>query len=384
MTATAGRPVSREVVLVGGGHTHALIVRHLARHPWPGTRVTLVSDVPHAPYSGMIPGHLAGIYTWKETHIDLRPLCDRAGVRFLVARASGLDPAAGRLLLDGQPPLSFDTASLNIGSTPAVHDVPGAAEYAMPAKPVARFLEAWEHLRSRAASDTRAVRALVVGAGAGGVEVALAMKARLGPTLDLTLVQQGPSILPTHAAGVRRRLLAALHREGVTLITGQPVTAVRPDGVLLRDGQHLPADTVFWTTQASAPPWVRSSGLAVDAAGFIAVDDTLRSLSHPHIFAAGDCATVTGAVRPKSGVFAVRAAQPLFHNLGRHLAGIPGQPWHPQKQFLALISTGRGRAVASRGRWTAEGTWVWRWKDHIDRAFMRQFTNDPPHLPLAD
>ena len=379
MTAAAVLPGLREVVLVGGGHSHALVVRWLARNPWPRAQVTLVSDVPHAPYSGMIPGHLAGFYSRAECHIDLRRLCDQAGVRFVGARATGLDLTGGRVLLENHPPLPFAAASLNIGSTPSVHNVPGAAEYAIPAKPVPRFLEAWENLRSLAAC--RPIRALIVGAGAGGVEVALAMKARLGAALALTLVHQGVSILPTYSEGVRRRLLTALHRVGVTVATGQPVTSVRADGVILRDGQHLPADTIFWTTQASAPPWIQASGLAVDTAGFIAVDASLRSLSHPHVFAAGDCAIITGASRPKSGVFAVRAAQPLFENLGRHLAGTPTRPWYPQKHFLSLIGTGRGRAVASRGPWVAEGAWAWHWKERIDRAFMRQFTDLRPPPP---
>ena len=381
MTPAPAIPVSRDLVLVGGGHSHALVVRRLGMRPWPGVQVTLVSDVSHTPYSGMVPGHLAGFYDWEEIHIDLRRLCSWAGVRFVHARAIGLDLQAGRLMLEGRPPLAFDTASLNIGSTPSFNGVPGAAQHAVPAKPVPRFLAAWEHLRTRAAAADRPARAVIVGAGAGGVEVALAIKARLGPSLDLTLVHQGPAIMPTHAAGVRRRLLAALGREGVTVLTGQPVTAVLADGVVLRDGRRLPANTVFWTTQASAPEWLRTSGLAVDEAGFVVVDDALRSVSHPTVFAAGDCATVRDATRPKSGVFAVRAARPLFDNLERHLAGAPLRHWRPQARFLGLVGTGRARAVASRGAWAAEGAWAWHWKDRIDRAFMRRFSDLPPMDP---
>jgi len=381
MISAPAIPIAREVVLVGGGHTHALALRMLGMRPWPGVQVTLVSEVSHAPYSGMVPGHLAGVYSWEETHIDLRRLCGWAGARFIGAQAAGLDLRNQRVLLAGRPPLAFDAASINIGSTPAQAAVPGAAEHAIPAKPVPRFLERWEALRAAAGTTGKTARVVIVGAGAGGVEVALAMKARLGSALEISLVHQGPAILSTHGPGVRRHLLAALRQHGVTVLTGQPVTAVQAEGVVLQDGWRIEAEAVFWTTQASAPAWLRASGLQVDDAGFVLVDDTLRSLSHESIFAAGDCATVAGAARPKSGVFAVRAARPLFANLERHLHGQPLRHWRPQTRFLGLISTGDGRAVASRGAWAAEGAWAWRWKDRIDRAFMRKFTDLPPMDP---
>ena len=373
----AATPVSQEVVLVGGGHSHALVLRMLGMRPWPGTQVTLVSDVSHAPYSGMLPGHLAGVYSWEETHIDLRRLCAWAGARFIHAAAAGLDLPRKQLQLHDRPPLGFDVVSINIGSTPSLGSVPGAAACATPAKPVPLLLEKWEALVA-AAADGRHLRVVIVGAGAGGVEVALSLKARLGAALTVSLVHQGTTILPTHNPGVRRHLQTALHQAGVTVLTGQPVTAVHPSAVDLQDGSRLEADAVIWTTHAAAPPWLRTSGLALDDHGFIAVDTTLRSLSHSFVFAAGDCASVLTAARPKSGVFAVRAARPLFTNLGRWLDGRSLKPWRPQSQFLGLIGTGSGRAVVSRGRWTAEGAWAWQWKDRIDRAFMRRFSELPP------
>jgi len=385
MTHAPATPVSREVVLVGGGHSHALAARRLGMTRWPGVQITLISDVSHAPYSGMIPGHIAGHYTWEETHIDLRRLCGWAGVRFILGRTIGLDLPSSRILLEDRPSVAFDLASINVGSTPEIHTVPGAAQYAIPAKPVPPFLAAWEKLKS--AASQRTVRAVVVGAGAGGVEVALAMKARLGTALEITLVHQGPTILPTHATGVRRRLLTALRNANVHVVPSQPVTSVHDGGLTLQNQSQFSADTVIWTTQASAPPWLRTSGLTVDEAGFIVVNASLQSVSHDRVFAAGDCATVRQAPRPKSGVFAVRAARPLLANIERRLANLPPRPWHPQSRFLSLIGTGNERAVVSRGAWAAEGAWAWNWKDKIDRAFMRKFEDlpamgsSPPRLP---
>ena len=375
MTPAPPTPVSREVVLVGGGHSHALALRMLGMSPWPGVQITVISDVSHAPYSGMIPGHIAGHYSWEQTHIDLRRLCGWAGARFLLARTIGLDLQSSTVLLENRPPVAFDLASINVGSTPNLESVPGAAQHATPAKPVPAFLASWDKLKS--AASGRTARVLVVGAGAGGVEVALAMKARLGSALEVTLIHQGSAILPTHAPGVRKRLLAALRHAGVTVVTGEPVIEVHDSGLTLRNHSQLNADSIIWTTQASAPAWFRASGLAVDDAGFIVVDASLQSVSHDRIFAAGDCATVRHAPRPKSGVFAVRAARPLLTSLERRLAGLPPKPWRPQSRFLSLIGTGNKRAVVSRGPWAAEGAWAWRWKDRIDRAFMRKFEDLP-------
>lgn len=379
MTAAPAIPISRDVVLVGGGHSHALVLRMLGMRPWLGVQVTLVSDVSHAPYSGMVPGHLAGVYSWEETHIDLRRLCAWAGVRLVRARVIGLDLERRRVRLEGRPPLAFEVVSINVGSTPSVSQVPGAAEHAIPAKPVPRFLAAWDSVCQKAVLRTQ--RVVIVGGGAGGVEVALAVKARLGRSGEVVLAHQGEAILPTHAAGVRRRVLAALESAGVTLLTGCAVASVEASGLVLADGRGVESDAVVWTTQASAPAWLRASGLEVDDAGFVVVEETLRSTSHPWVFAAGDCATVRTAPRPKSGVFAVRAARPLFANLEHHLAGLPLRRWKPQARFLSLIGTADGRAVVSRGGWAASGAWAWRWKDRIDRAFMRKFSELPAMDP---
>ncbi|MFN0129506.1 MAG: selenide, water dikinase SelD [Verrucomicrobiales bacterium] len=375
MTAAPSIPISREVVLVGGGHSHALVMRMLGMRPWPGVQVTLVSDVSHAPYSGMVPGHLAGVYSWEETHIDLRRLCAWAGARFVRARVTGLDLERRRVILQDRPPLAFEVVSINVGSTPTMANVPGAAEHAIPAKPVPGFLAAWESVCQKAARRTQ--RVVVVGGGAGGVEVALAVKARLGRSGEVFLAHQGEKILPTHADGVRRRVMTALDKAGVNLQTGCAVASVEAAGLVLDDGRRVEADAVLWTTQASAPAWLGASGLEVDEAGFVVVEETLRSPSHSWVFAAGDCATVRTAPRQKSGVFAVRAARPLLANLERHLTGRPLRRWKPQARFLSLIGTADGRAVVSRGAWAASGAWAWRWKDRIDRAFMEKFSELP-------
>ena len=263
-----------------------------------------------------------------------------------------------------------------MGSAPPVRHIEGATEYGVAVKPVNFFLEVWE--ATLVAARRRPLRITVVGGGAGGVELALALRHRLDAAgglqpCDVTVVTQGPCILPDHARGVRRRAEAALRRASVGLLARARVERATAEGLMLAGGAIVPSDCAVWTTGAAAPAWLRGTGLALDDAGFVQVDATLRSVSHPNVFAAGDVASMAGRPRPKSGVQAVRQGPPLAKNLLRVLAGLqPRRVWLP-RTALALIGTGERHAIASRGAFGFEGAWVWRWKDRIDRAFMAKY-----------
>jgi selenide, water dikinase len=369
-------PKARDLVLLGGGHSHALALRMLGMRPIPGVRVTLVSDASYAPYSGMLPGHVAGFYSWEEMHIDLRRLCAFAGATFVEGCVEGLDLARQMVEVAGRPPLRADVVSLNVGSTPSLGGVPGTEEWAIPAKPVPRLLAGWRRVQA-AAQAGRAPRLVLVGGGAGGVELAVTMHHQLGGRASLTLVHQGDRLLPGHNRRVRRIFERLLPERGIAVRTGTQVAEVGLDGVRTADGELLPADFVFWVTHAAAPAWIAASGLATTAEGFVRVAPTLQAVDHPWIFAVGDVATLESAPRPKSGVFAVRMAAPLVENLRAWFAGRPLRPYRPQRHVLGLIGTGDGRAVASR-RWLAgRSALFWRLKDRIDRRFMAKFEDLP-------
>jgi selenide,water dikinase len=384
-------PILKDLVLIGGGHAHVAVLKRFGMDPLPGLRVTLISKDTATGYSGMIPGCLAGHYTHDEAHIELRALCRFANATFIRAAVTGLDLDRRRVLCADRPPLGFDLLSINTGSTPGVRSVPGAAEHALRIKPLEDFLHGWETL----ADDVKrqpglALRIVVVGGGAGGVELTLATQHRLRQLAGLSagatggpefhLLQDGPEILPTHNARVRARFLRVLRERGVRVHVNRRVTRVKPGLLLCEPGEPVPFDRLFWATQAEAPAWIGGSGLKTDAAGFVAVNDALQSLSHPFVFAAGDVAGVENHPRPKSGVFAVRQGAPLAENLRRALLGAPPRSFRPQRRFLSLISTGDRRAVASRGGWMLDGPWVWRIKDWIDRRWMRQYQQ----LPVMD
>ena len=376
----------RDLVLVGGGHSHVLALRMLAMTPIEGLRITLISPASHSPYSGMLPGLIAGHYTFEQTHIDLARLCQWAGVRFVAAEVVALDPLNRRLSLAGRPPLSYDVVSIDIGSQPELDSVPGAREHATPVKPVSGLWQRWLASQQRVNEQRGAEEycIAVVGGGAGSVELALAIAHRLkGKSLVLDLWCGAPVILQHYNARARRMVMMALQRHGIRVHLNARVTEVESAALSFADGSHAAYDQLFWCTGASAAPWIAASGLATKEHGFLAVRDTLQAMDHDDIFGAGDIATQVNHPRPKAGVYAVRQAPVLTHNLRAVLLDTPLRLHRPQRRFLSLISLGDKRATAEWGPLCATGRWTWRWKDRIDRAFMTRFETLPVNMPLA-
>ena len=386
-------PILKDIVLVGGGHSHVGVLRRFAMRPLPGVRLTLVCRDTHTPYSGMLPGYVAGHYGYDDVHIDLSRLARFAGARFFRDEALGLDRVEGKVLCRDHPPVAYDLVSINIGSAPQMRLVAGAAEHAVPVKPIRGFNERWLSLLDRVRNHPRAMRIAVVGGGAGGVELTLAMQYRLRKELRaagrdpdelrFALLTGDPAILPTHNTAVRRAFERVLDERGVTLHCGAEVDQVSAGCLHTAAGATVTADEIVWVTRAGGAPWLQDTGLELDADGFIRVADTLQSLSDPRVFAAGDVASMVRHPREKAGVFAVRQGPPLAENLRRAVQGQPPARYRPQRSWLALISTGDRYAVASRGRMKLQGAWVWRWKDWIDRRFMRRFSELPQMAQTA-
>ena len=381
---TTVSPVLRDIVLVGGGHSHVGVLRRFAMNPLPGARLTVICTDTDTPYSGMLPGYIAGHYTFDEVHIDLRRLAVFAGARYYRDEVVGLDRSARQVLCRHRPPVPYDVLSINIGSTPQLGHVPGANEHAVPVKPIRRFNERWLALLERVCRHVGTTILAVVGAGAGGVELTLALHYRLRQELAaqgrqpdelrLHLFSTGPRILPTHNAAVRRAFAGVLAERGITVHLDAEVAEVTAGQLRTCAGAVIAADEILWVTQAGGAAWLRETGLALDDQGFIHIRDTLQTETDPLIFAAGDCASLTARPLEKAGVFAVRMGRPLAENLRRTVQRRSLIRYRPQRRWLALISTGDQYAIASRGVFFARGAWVWRWKDWIDRRFMRQFS----------
>ncbi|MBQ25094.1 selenide, water dikinase SelD [Alcanivorax sp.] len=366
-----------DLVFVGAGHSHALTLRMLAMKPIPGVRLTLVSPDSLSAYSGMLPGLIAGHYDLTDTHVDVYRLCQASGCRFIQASVTQLDPQQRQLQLSDGSQLAYDWLSLDVGATPDLTPIGNDHTSVVPVKPVASFYARWQQL----CQDTRGQTAslAVVGAGAGGTEMALAMarhfQDRQQPA-DIQLITGG-DLLPGFSASVRKKMRARLSAHHVTLHTDTRVHRDAQQQLRMGD-QPLAAQWVLWCTGVRGLPLLHNSGLDCDERGFVRVTESLQTLSDARIFAAGDCAAFPTPL-PKAGVYAVRQARTLANNLRAAIQGQPLAAYRPQARFLSLLSAGGKDAIASRGgKRSLAGHWVWRWKDRIDRAFMAKFDQ---HLP---
>jgi pyridine nucleotide-disulfide oxidoreductase family protein len=371
------RTRSTRLVLVGGGHSHIEVLRRFALQREAEVELTLISPSPLAAYAGMLPGVVAGHYAREEAQVDLEVLAQRAGARYVCDEVAGIDLYTKTLALADDDVVPFDLLSLDVGSTPDHSLVPGAREHASPVRPAAAFLSTWERMQADAANGSVSTIA-IVGGGASGVELLLAMQHHLHRDLGdaaprFALITDQPQLLPEHAPAVRARFGQLLVNRGVVLHLNSGAIAVEAGAVIATHHRRIAVDRILWATSAAAPPWLARAGLACDAHGFVQVDDTLRSKSHPYVFASGDCATQVAHPRPKSSVFAVRQGPPLASNLRRALRHEALLPHVPQRRVLALIATGDRHAIAAHGPFMLEGEWVWRWKDRVDRAFMAKY-----------
>jgi pyridine nucleotide-disulfide oxidoreductase family protein len=350
----------KDLLLVGAGHAHAVLLAEFARQPLFGARLTLVAPHRAQLYSGMIPGVIAGHYRPDEARMDIARLAERAFAEFVQGEVESIDAAARKVRLKGGRELAYGYASLNVGSRVEAM-LPGAAEHAVAVRPFEEFM------RRLATAKVREVA--VIGGGAAGAEVAMAIRHHgAGVTLYSDRMAFAPAL--------GRRVAAALRRQGVDYRQGIAADAIEPGPVVRTGASRQSFDLAVLATGAVAHPWLRPSGLATDARGFVLVDALLRSVSHPEVYAVGDCATLQGATHDKSGVYSVRHGETLAANFRRMIAGEAPQPYSPQRATLVLLGTGGRKAIASRGNWTAEGGWVWRWKDWLDRRWVRRVAGE--------
>ena len=371
--------MSQRLVLAGAGHAHAQVLQAWRDAPLPGTELVVVSPHALAPYSGMVPGWLAGTYRFDDIVIDFPALCRAAGARWIPSAIDRLDPDRQCVHLENGEALAYDRLSLNIGSTL----IPPQGEFTakvLSMRPLSQLRGDYEQLLDqwRADSHDGPFRVTAIGGGAAGFESLLAVLRRLRQLrpdrrVHGALRARSAELLPGYPAAARRQAWQAL----------QSAEADVQLGASWSDAVGRNSDLVLWATGAQAHAWQRTSarrgGLAVSADGFVLIDDSLRSVSHPNIFAAGDCAHWRAPL-PKAGVYAVRMGPVLAHNLHAASAGLALQTYAPQKNFLSLLATADGRAIASRGALSLSGRWAWRLKDRIDRGFVRRFAPSSDHL----
>jgi selenide,water dikinase len=373
----ASEPMMRRVVLLGGGHAHVHVLASAAHRPLAEVELVLVSPFERHHYSGMVPGFLQATYAEGELAFDLATLAARAGARFVQAPAESIDATARTVEVGGER-LGFDWLSIDVGSEAAGLDTPGVREHAATIRPMNRAAalrrRAEEVFGARGRSSSRIV---VIGGGAAGLEVALALE-RLGrdtgnpPTV--TIVEAASSVLPEFSGNVRRIAARVLARRAVETRLGRRVVAVEADAVTLDDGSREPSDLTVWLAGAAPPRLLSRSDLPRDERGYLLVDDTLRAVDGAPVYGAGDCIAIAGHPGlAKAGVYAVRESPVLDHNLRAALTGGRPRRYSPQSTFLALLNTADGQAIWRWHGLAGRSRGAWWTKDRIDRAFVRRY-----------
>jgi pyridine nucleotide-disulfide oxidoreductase family protein len=364
----------KHLVLLGGGHAHVQVLQDLARAPLAGAEVVMVTPFARQMYSGMVPGLVAGHYTADQCAIPLLPLAQAARVPLVEDAVVQLDASARSLRLTSGQTLNYDVLSLDTGSVMDRDRIPGAREHGLFVRPIEHFVRLLDPLLALAAQ--RVLDVVVIGGGAAGVELAMALQVRLSGRGDerarVALVTGGPPPLFGYPQTVIERGLRALARRRITVFHDS-CARIAPGALHLDSGARLACDAPIIATGGDAPAYLAGSGLQLDARGFVLTGPTLQTLSHPEVLAAGDVATRDDTPHPRSGVYAVRAGPPLAANLRALVQGGTLLPHQPQRRTLNLLSCGDGRAIASYGGWSAQGRWAWWWKDRIDRGFIARY-----------
>jgi pyridine nucleotide-disulfide oxidoreductase family protein len=364
----------KRLVLLGGGHAQLHVLAEMAREPMPRVQAVLATPHPRLVYSGMVPGWMAGHYTLEQSTIPLEPLARAAKVELALSAAVAVDAKERTVTLADGRVAEYDVLSIDTGAVLDRDAIPGAREHGLFLRPIEHFAHLYDRVLALAAE--RALDVVAIGGGGAGFEVALAVQHRLnGEGLErvrVCLVTGDATVLPGFPLAARQRALDVLRRARVTVLN-QRVVEIGPQQVQLDNGARLVCDVPLLALATVAPPWLQGSGLALDERGFVSTTPQLHSVSHPEVFAAGDVAARVDRTLPRSGVYAVRAGPALALNLRRRLAGGELVPWQAQTRALYLLSCGARRAIASWGELSAQGRWVWAWKDTIDRKFVRRF-----------
>lgn len=363
------------VLLIGGGHSHVVALRHLARNPIPGLDLHLVSPDPTTSYSGLLPGHVAGHWPRNTLEIPLEPLCNAAGATLHITQVTQLNPSKRTALFSDGRQFAFDHASLDIGAIAAIDGPESLRTLGVPVKPLGMFADRWMQFVVDVQSHTLPPHVAIVGAGTAGIELALSMKYHLDKIpvrqpVCVSLIERSDCILPGGSNSLRRQLSRALTETGIVIKTGLFVTASAADSLILNSGETVPSCFTALASGARPYPWLAETGLATHE-GFVVVDETLRSISHPTIFACGDTAHLGFDPRPKAGVYAVRQGPVLAEQIIRLAKGEALTTYRPQSDYLKLISLGRRRALAGKWGLTLNLPGLWSLKRHIDLKFMK-------------
>ena len=386
-----GSSARPRILLAGGGHTHlAALVPLVTQLPGRADIAVMAPD-PELLYSGMMPGWLANQYTFRDCAIPLRAWALSVGARWLDDAIAEVDFSTNEVVGVSGSRYGYDVVSLNGGSRNALGNVTGdMRDRVLAVKPFSDFVRRWQALRDATRSDPE--RIVVIGSGHAGVEIACAMRARWSGATKVALVTRSARILSGASESVSRAVTKNLSRRGIDVFHRHQYLGARNREIEFQRGTEilqLPCDLAVIATGAQPPQWLTDNAtryaVATATDGRILVNSSLRSVSKCNVFASGDCASFTDIVVPKSGLYALRQASTFAAQIAATATQTHCEArFAPQERRLAILNYCDGEAHATWGRFQASGGWVWRWKDHIDRTFMRRFQNTSLHQQRRD
>jgi selenide,water dikinase len=383
-------PIIKHLVLIGGGHSHLAVLKRLGMDPLPGLTVTVITAEVEIPYSGSLPNYISGHCSIDEMHLDLRPLAQFAGVRLIEETVTSIDFKNRSISLNNRPVMDFDFISINTGSKPDITKIAGASVNAISVKPLNYFVKQWESILPMAIKQVEGntkCNFVIIGGGPASVELAFAIHKRLTTELKakenlqellfISVITAEPRLLSRHNLKASRIAHTELEKHGIKIVVCQRIENIEKNRVTSTTGETYHSDVCILATGASMPAWPNRDGLKCDPSGFIEINNFLQSVSHPHVFASGDAASVVHTDLPKSGVYAVRQGKPLAENIYRYITGRKLRAYKPQHHALALLSMSNREAIAARGALAVKNRGAWILKNFIDRRFLEKYTNLP-------
>lgn len=364
-------PITNDLVLIGGGHSHLSVLMKLSKRPINGNRITLITNEIDTPYSGMIPGYIEGIYSWRDSHIDLYRLCLKLNVRFIHAEVERVSAYEKEIYFKDRPKIKFDVLSINTGIQSNNREIKGAAKYCLPVKPISKltnnFLNKITNFKSIA----------FIGGGAGSVELALAIKKRflnINQDIKITIITGKRGLLSTFPQKTKLTSLKTLEKFKIDIIEYKRVLEVKPKQIILSDKSLLKIDKAILSTNSMTPKWLAKSDILLTKDNYILVNKSFQT-NYKYVFASGDVIDFNNQNLKKAGVFAVRSGKPLAINIRKFILGKKLVEYKFNKNYLALIGTSKRSAIATKYNLTFNSRFFFYLKKYIDQNFIKKFSD---------
>lgn len=367
--------MTKNLVLIGGGHAHMVTLANLGNFIEKGYGVTVIQPSEHHYYSGMGPGMLAGTYHPDDIRFATRKLVEEKGGTFILGKAYRIDPHEQIVLLEGtKEEIPYDVLSCNAGSYVPRDMIQGETSNIFTPKPIEELLAARQKIIELAAAGN--ITVAVIGSGPSSIEIAgniHQLCREQGTNMPKIQLFGGRSFMSGKPFKVRRLARTILERKGVEIIEAGYVQKIENGQILLENEQRYQADLIFPAVGVKPSQIFARSGLPTGKDGGLQVDEYLRSSGYNNIFGGGDCIYFQPEPLDKVGVYAVRQNSVLYANLMASLDGGELKKFSPGGKYLLIYNLGDGEGVLSKWFLTFSGKLAFRIKDRIDRRFIKAF-----------